>query len=80
MKKKRQRKDKQTIAALAQGIAAIAASKLLKDQLNGKYKFADGGLVLGPTKGQVGEMGPEIKIPTNRKNNFLNDTEDDKGD
>jgi hypothetical protein len=57
--------------ALGAGIAAIAAGKLIKTQLSKRNKFADGGLVMGPTVGMVGEAGPELIIPLNRANQFL---------
>lgn len=57
--------------AIAAGVGAIAAAKLLKSKLNKTQKFADGGLVMGPTMGMIGEAGPEMVIPLNRANQFL---------
>jgi hypothetical protein len=58
--------------AIGAGIAAIAAGALLKSQLNKQHKLADGGLVMGPTQALIGEAGPEMVIPLNRANQFLN--------
>jgi hypothetical protein len=57
--------------AIAAGVGAIAAGKLLRAQLSKSHKFADGGLVMGPTMGMVGEAGPELIIPLNRANQFI---------
>lgn len=57
-------------ASLAAGLALIATGQLLKSvKFN---KFAEGGLVTGPTLGLVGEAGPELIIPLNRANQFVN--------
>jgi hypothetical protein len=56
--------------ALAAGIAAIGAAKLLQKQLNSKVALAEGGIVRGPTTALIGEAGPEAVIPLSRANNF----------
>lgn len=57
--------------AIGAGLAAIAAGKILRSQLNKPVKFAEGGLVTGPTLGLVGEAGPELIVPLNRADQFL---------
>lgn len=58
--------------AIGAGIAAIAAGKLLKSQLAKTPKFAQGGLVTGPTLATVGDAGPELIVPFNRVNQYMN--------
>ena len=54
------------------GIALVALGGILKNiKLDKPRKFADGGLVLGPTVAQIGEAGPEMIVPLNRANQFL---------
>ena len=50
-------------AAIAAGIGLVAAGALLKKAIP---KFADGGIVTGPTLGLVGEAGREAIIPLDR--------------
>jgi hypothetical protein len=57
--------------ALAAGVAALAAGKLIRNQLTKTQKFAEGGIVRGPTLGMVGEAGPEMIIPLSRANQFV---------
>jgi hypothetical protein len=59
-------------AGIIAGVGLIAVGTLLKKiKLGGANKFAEGGLVLGPTLGMVGEAGPEMVIPLNRANQFI---------
>lgn len=62
------------LIAIGAGIAAIAAAKLLQSQLNKSRSFAEGGIVLGPTRALIGEAGPEAVIPLSRANQFTNST------
>lgn len=48
--------------AIVLGIAAIVGALAL----SGAVKFANGGLVTGPTLGLVGEAGPEMIVPLDR--------------
>lgn len=60
-------------AGLAIGIGLVALGGILKKikLTKGPQKFAEGGLVMGPTVGMIGEAGPEMVIPLNRANQFL---------
>ena len=70
-------KSANPMAIIAGGIGLIAAGTALKSLINKAPKFAEGGLVTGPTLGLVGEAGPELIIPLNRADQFLNN--DDGG-
>ncbi len=58
--------------AIAAGIAAVAAGSYLKSQLK-EHKFAQGGLVLGPTHALIGEAGPELVVPLNKLGDLMGD-------
>lgn len=61
--------------ALAAGIAAVAAGAFLRKKVNDKPRaFAEGGLVLGPTRALIGERGPELVLPLNQINSLLGNT------
>lgn len=55
------------------GIALIAVGQILKNIKFKETKFAQGGLVLGPTRGLIGEAGPELVLPLNQLGNLLGD-------
>lgn len=55
-------------AGIAVGIGLIALGQILKNI----PKFAEGGLVTGPTLGLVGEAGPEVIFPLDRIRDFMN--------
>ena len=40
-------------------------------QLSGLPKFADGGIVSGPTRALIGEAGPEAVIPLSKLNSII---------
>lgn len=57
------------VAAIAIGAAAVALGALVK---NAFPKFANGGIVTGPTIGMIGEGGqPEVILPLSKINQFL---------
>jgi citrate lyase gamma subunit len=63
-------------ASLAVGVGLIALGGILKSiKLDKPTKFAEGGIVTGPTVGMVGEAGPEMIIPLSRANQFLDNNE-----
>lgn len=64
-------------AAIAFGIAAVAAGAAIKATLSEGVAFADGGIVSGPTLGLVGEYpgastNPEVIAPLNKLKSMLN--------
>lgn len=66
-------------AAAVAGAAAIVASAGVRAILARGVKFADGGIVSGPTLGLVGEYpgastNPEVIAPLNKLKNLLGDT------
>lgn len=58
-------------ALLAVGAGLVAVGALLKNIKFDVPKFAEGGLVTGPTLGLVGEAGPELIVPLNRADQFF---------
>jgi hypothetical protein len=61
-------------ASLVAGIGLIAVGQLLKGIKLDSKKFADGGIVMGPTLGMVGEAGPEMIIPLSRANQVMDNS------
>lgn len=58
-------------AAIIAGIALVAAGSFLKASMN-KKRFAEGGIVTGPTNAIIGEAGqPEVVFPLNKLNQFI---------
>lgn len=55
--------------ALIAGIGLVALSQVVKNFTG--PKFADGGIVTGPTVGMIGEAGPEVIFPLDRLNEFM---------
>lgn len=66
------------VAAIGAGIAAIAAGSLLKSKLNSDktQKFANGGIISGPTMGLMGEYpgaasNPEVVAPLDKLKSLM---------
>ena len=55
------------VAGLAAGLAQTAFNSLIP-------KFAQGGVVTGPTMGLIGEAGPEAIIPLDKLDNMMQKT------
>lgn len=59
------------VGAIAAGLGLIAIASFAKNKLSAT-KFAEGGIVTGPTLGMVGEAGqPEVILPLSKINQFL---------
>lgn len=57
--------------AIIAGIALVAAGAFLKATVN-KKRFAEGGIVTGPTNALIGEAGqPEVVFPLDKLNKFI---------
>jgi len=58
-------------AAIAAGVGLVVAGAALKSALS-QRKFAEGGIVTGPTNALIGEAGqPEVVFPLNQLNKFV---------
>lgn len=56
--------------AIAAGVALVAAGAALQTSVN-KRKFAEGGIVSGPTSATIGEAGPEVVFPLTDLNSTM---------
>lgn len=65
------------VAAIGLGVAAVAIGALIKSSFQKTKKFAEGGLVFGPTMGMVGEgvgttrSNPEVIAPLDKLKKFI---------
>lgn len=67
------------VAAIGAGIAAVAASVVVRNYAEQGPKFANGGIVSGPTYGLMGEYpnanrNPEVIAPLDKLKSMLGDT------
>ena len=72
------------LAAAAAGIAAVAASVVVRNYAQEGPKFANGGIVSGPTYGLMGEYpnanrNPEVIAPLDKLKSMLGDTSGGSG-
>lgn len=61
---------KNPYVAIAAGIGLVAAGAALQSTLS-QRKFAQGGVVTGPTNALIGEAGPEVVFPLNKLNSVI---------
>lgn len=72
------------VAAIGAGIAAVAASVVVRNYAQEGPKFANGGIVSGPTYGLMGEYpnanrNPEVIAPLDKLKSLLGDTSGGSG-
>ena len=72
------------VAAIGAGIAAVAASVVVRNYAQEGPKFANGGIVSGPTYGLMGEYpnanrNPEVIAPLDKLKSMLGDTSGGSG-